>query len=53
MMTNYEGKCLGLANGKIVIVSKDIKEVMNTLNEKYADEQISIFSVPKRDTVFV
>ena len=47
------GVCLGLADGKVVVKSKSINEVMNTLIQNYPDSKISITSVPRGDKIFI
>ena len=49
----YEGKCIGLADGKVVIVNKDPIKVMDKLMKNYSDKEILVTSIPKRDTNFV
>lgn len=48
-----EGNCVGLADGKVVIKSKSIKRVMDTLINKYPDSEVSIASVPKGNKIFI
>jgi len=52
-MINYEGKCLGKADGKVVIVSNSVEEVMATLKKKYSTCVISISSIPKSNKIFI
>lgn len=49
----YEGKCIGLADGKVVVVSKDPIVVMDKLMKQYSDKEILVTSIPKRNTNFV
>ena len=49
----YEGKCIGLADGKVVVVSKDPIKVMDKLMKDYSGKEILVTSIPKRDTNFV
>ena len=48
-----QGHCIGLADGKVVVVSKNLNEVMNKLIKDYSDKDISITSVPRGDKVFI
>ena len=49
----YEGKCIGMANGKVVIVGIDPIKVMDDLIKNYAGKSILVTSVPRRDVNFV
>ncbi len=51
--SSKEGICIGLADGKIVVESKSINKVMNTLIEDYSDKEITISSIPKGNKIFV
>lgn len=47
----YEGKCVGYVNGKIVVASDNFEGLIKELDEKYPNEHITIGSVPKRGTI--
>ena len=49
----YEGKCIGLADGKVVVVNKDPISVMDKLMKNFSDKEILVASIPKRNTNFV
>ena len=49
----YEGKCIGLADGKVVAVNKNPIVVMDKLMKQYSDKEILVTSIPKRSTNFV
>ena len=48
-----DGICVGLADGKVVVESKSITKVMNTLLKDYTDKEITLSSVPKGNKVFI
>ena len=49
----YEGKCIGLADGKVVVVNKDPVFVMDKLMKDYSGKEILATSIPKRGVNFV
>ena len=49
----YEGKCIGLADGKIVFSDKDPIKVMDKLMKYYSNKEIMVTSVPKKNINFV
>ena len=49
----YEGKCIGLADGKVVFSDKDPIKVMNKLMKNYSDKPIMVTSIPKKDVNFI
>lgn len=49
----YEGKCIGLADGKIVFSDKDTIKVMDKLMKEYFDKEIMVTSIPKKNANFV
>ena len=49
----YGGKCIGLADGKVVVVNKNPIVVMDKLMKQYSDKEILVTSIPKRSTNFV
>lgn len=48
-----EGKCLGLADGKIVVEDERVERVMEVLQRDYSDKRISILTVPKADKILI
>ena len=51
--SKYEGKCIGLADGKIVFSDKDPIKVMDKLMKDYSNKEIMVTSVPKKNINFV
>lgn len=49
----YEGFCVGLADGKVVVKSPSIKKVMATLNMTYSDKKTAIMTFPKKNKILV
>ena len=49
----YEGKCIGLANGKVVVTGKDPVIVMDELVKNFSDKEIMVTSIPRKDVNFV
>ena len=49
----YEGKCIGLADGKIVFSDKDPIKVMDKLMKDYSNKEIMVTSIPKKNINFV
>lgn len=51
--SKYEGKCIGLADGKVVFSDKNPIKVMDKLMRHYSDKDIMVTSIPKKDVNFV
>lgn len=49
----YEGKCIGLADGKVVFSDKNPIKVMDKLMKNYSDKEIMVTSIPKKNVNFV
>ena len=49
----YEGKCIGLADGKVVFSDKNPVKVMDKLMKEYSNKEIMVTSMPKKNTNFV
>jgi len=49
----YEGKCIGLADGKVVITGKNPVTVMDELVKNFSDKEIMVTSIPKKNVNFV
>lgn len=49
----YEGKCVGLADGKVVVESKSIKEVMLRLGKDFRDKKTDVITFPKKNKILV
>ena len=52
-VNKYEGKCVGLANGKVVVSDKSVKQVMKTLAKNYSNKQTAVVTFPKKDKILV
>ena len=50
---NFEGLCIGLADGKVVAKERSIARVMEILFTKYKGKSIAVTSFPKRDKTLV
>lgn len=53
ILKKHEGKCVGIANGKVVISSKSLTKVMRILNKDYFDSETYLLSVPKGNKIFI
>ena len=51
--TKYEGKCIGIADGKVVIASRSVNKVMKTLIKDYSDCDVTLTSIPKRNKILI
>ena len=49
----YEGKCIGMADGRVVFSDKNPIKVMDKLMKNYSDKSIMVTSIPKKNTNFV
>ena len=49
----YEGKIIGLADGKVVVSGKNLTKVMEELTKNFSDKNIMVTSIPKKDVNFV
>ena len=51
-LEGYEGKCVGLANGRVVAADKSAGVVMKKLSG-YKGQKISLITIPKKNKVLV
>ncbi|GEM_PF-2426039 len=51
--SKYEGKCVGLADGKVVASNKSVNVVMKKLSSDYRGQKISLLTVPKKNKILV
>ena len=50
----YEGKCIGLVDGEVVIKTKYITKAMKqVMNSKYNGKKLAVISMPKRDKILI
>ena len=49
----YQGKVVGLADGRIVESGKSIKIVANKLTKNYRGHKLSLLTVPKKNKILV
>jgi len=51
-LRKYEGKCVGMADGKVVASGKSVSTIMEKLSG-YKGHKISLMTVPKKNKVLV
>jgi hypothetical protein len=49
----YQGKCVGLANGRIVAADKSVSVVIKRLSADYKGQRLSLLTVPKKNKVLI
>jgi len=52
-LKKYEGLCVGLANGRVVVSDKSLNTVMKKLSSGYKGQKISLLTVPKKNKTLV
>ena len=53
VMERYEGKCVGLKNGKVVVSGKNAGKVLRELLIKGKGDELTFACVPSRNAVMV
>lgn len=53
VMERYEGMCVGLKNGKVVVSGKNAGKVLRKLLTKGKGDEITFACIPSRNTVMV